>query len=243
MTGYGKGEDTDMGKINECIEKNKPAWCAVSCFIIIVSVMFLVYLNSEGYEGNRFRFEEHLEDTALTVGEKNITLKQASYYIIVIESNLNEQAKAFDSENPLKYWNTPLNNGSRAGYLSEQAKVDTIEACIRDAIYFEEAKNANIELTKEELEECEKDAISQEKNLSAQAVSVTGYDYKDVYDAVYRTHILEKYMGILMSEGYTEEELDVEGEYYTNVRNMYDVSVNDGLWKEVVLGQITVNGD
>lgn len=230
-----------LKKLEGSMKKNIMAWSSICIFVIVISLLFLVYLNSDGYEGNKFVFEEHLADTLVTVGEEDVTLKDACYYIVVIESNLNAQAMALDPDNPQRYWNTPMNNGEEAGYLSSQAKKDTMDACIRDHIYFKEAIEAGIELTQEETKLCEEDAKDQEKAMTGEAFEVTGYQYQDIYKAVYRTHILKKYMTSLMQKGYKEEELDFDGEYYNQVKKAYNIDINEELWEKVKLGKVTVN--
>ena len=230
-----------LEKIKNSIQKNTMAWSTIAISVIVLSVLFFLYLNSDGFEGNKFRYEDHLEDVLVTINDEKVTLKDMSYYIIVIESNLNAQAVAINPDNPKKYWNTPLNNGEEAGFLCDQAKKDTMDACIRDIIYSEEANKAGIELTEDEIRACEEDAKEQEKAMTGQAIEVTKYEYKDVYDAVYRTHILKKYMTMLMSEGYAESELDVDGAYYNQIKATYNIEVNEELWGNVTLGQVTIN--
>ena len=227
-------------KIKESMRKNTVNWCVITIFIIVLSVLAFVYLSSD--KRIEFVFSEHLDETAFEINGECITLKYAAYYLMVIETNVNEAALEYNADNPIEYWNLYLNDGKEeSNFLRTQAKQDAMDACIRDVIYYNEALTEGIVLDRSEEKECSKDAYEQERLLTGKQVNVTEYDNSDLYDAIRRTAIIKKYMTKLMDEGYSEEELDVGGEYYQKIKEQYDVKVNDDLWEKITLGELTIN--
>lgn len=50
-------------------------------------------------------YNEHLEDVAVTVNGKELTLRDMAFYVAYEEMNVEKQALVYDSDNPNKYWN------------------------------------------------------------------------------------------------------------------------------------------
>jgi len=46
-----------------------------------------------------------------------------------------------------------------------------------------------------------------------------------------------------MAEGYTAQELDVDGYKYEEIKKDYAVSVNQKIWKNITLGKVTINNE
>lgn len=231
-----------MNRIKKSINEHLNVWCAATVGIIVLAVLAFVYMTSDNREYNKFKFNEHLDETAFEINEMKITLKEAAYYIMVIESNVNAAAIEYNPDNPYEYWNVYMNDGEgRSNFLSRQAKEDAMDSCIRDGVYYIEAVNAGIELNDREKEKCAEDAAEQEKQLTGKQIEVTEYEYKDMYSIIEKIAVIKKYMVKLMDEGYSEEELDVGGEYYENVKAAYDIEINEDMWENISLGRLTIN--
>lgn len=54
----------------------------------------------------RFVYEDHLDDTVITVDGESITLREFGYYIYKVEDFVQNQALLYDRENPKLWWNT-----------------------------------------------------------------------------------------------------------------------------------------
>ena len=50
-------------------------------------------------------YNEHLEDVAVNVNGKELTLRDMAFYVAYEEMNVEKQALVYDSDNPNKYWN------------------------------------------------------------------------------------------------------------------------------------------
>lgn len=228
-----------MGKIKQSMEKHLDWWTAGTVAVIFLCILGFIYIKQGT---GKFDYSEHLDETAFEINDSRITLKEASYYVMVIESNVNGFAVQYNEKDPKRYWNIYLNNGeNKSNFLSSQAKEDMKAACIRDAIYYMEAENAGISLSEQEKSDVMDDAYDQEKLMTGKMIEVTGYDYKDLYKALEKIATVKKYINTLMENGYTEEQLDVGGEYYEKLKNSYNVWENEDMWEKITLGTITVN--
>ena len=228
-----------MDRIKKNMEKNLDKWIMATIVVIFLCILGFMYVNSGRGE---FIYNEHLEDAAFKVNEREITLKEASYYVMVIESNINEAALQYNVNNPKRYWNIYMNDGeNRSNFLCDQAEEDMKASCVRDAIYYMEAQNAGVKLSKQEQSDVMDDAYEQEKLMTGKMLEVTGYEYSDLYQIMEKIAIVKKYVNTLMEKGYTEEQLDVGGEYYEELKSGYSVWVNEDMWEKITLGSVTVN--
>ena len=79
---------------------NKKEMITVICILVImVCIAAFFAISSEALRNNQFHYEQSLEETAVTVGDQKISLKEASYYIMVMESNYNEAANIYNADN------------------------------------------------------------------------------------------------------------------------------------------------
>ncbi len=236
-------KDIDIIMNNDKKKKNKDLskWYLIAIVAIIVSIVAFAVIRSENKKNNAFVFQENLDENVITIDDTNIKLKEAAYYIMVIESNVNEFALEYDTKNPYAYWNLYLNDGTNSNFLRVEAKQNALDACIRDGIYYEEAKKQGIKLDEKEKKQCGEDAESQFNVLTGKQQQVTSYKLADMYSIIVKIAIIKKYMSILMDEGYTEEELDFGGDYYEDVKSGYNVEINNDIWDEVNLGKLTIN--
>lgn len=228
-----------MDRIKKSMEKNFDAWLMATVGVIFLCIIGFMYVHSGR---GRFVYSEYLDDAAFKVNDTEITLKEASYYVMVIESNINEAALQYNANDPKRYWNIYMNDGeNRSNFLSAQAKEDMKASCIRDAIYYMEAQKAGVSLSKEEKEQVMDDAYEQEKLMTGKMLEVTGYEYSDLCYVMEKIAIVKKYINTLMEKGYTEEQLDVGGEYYEELKGTYSLWENEDIWDEVTLGSVTIN--
>lgn len=228
-----------MGKIKKSMEKHLDAWIMGTVVVIFLCILGFMYVNQGRGE---FVYSEHLEDTAFKVNDTEVTLKEASYYVMVIESNINGAALQYNANDPQRYWNIYMNAGeNKSNFLREQAKEDMMSFCVRDNVYYNEAVKAGITLSEDEKSEVMDDAYEQQKLLTGKMLEVTGYEYSDLCKILEKIAIVKKYVNTLMEKGYTEEQLDVGGEYYEELKNGYSIWENEDIWDEVKLGSVTIN--
>ena len=101
-------------------------------------------------------YNEHLEDVAVNVNGKELTLRDMAFYVAYEEMNVEKQALVYDSDNPNKYWNIHTNGE----FVRVTARKAAMSMAIHDEIFYEMAKKESITLTDDEkaaLKNSEKD--------------------------------------------------------------------------------------
>ena len=73
----------------------------------IVALGFLVYRYNKNKD---FIYEKHLQENVITINSENITLKDFSYYVYVVEKKINEMALQYNPDDANEFWNTHSNN-------------------------------------------------------------------------------------------------------------------------------------
>lgn len=232
------------------MSKKKENIIILICSLVIIAsivAFFVIYSNNK--IKNSFILNEHLEDTIVTVtfpndissklniSSCNISLKELSYYILVMEAGVNHTASLYNPNNLNSYWNLYISNT----FVKSQAKDSTMDVCIRDNIYYYEAFSNNFDLTDDEKSVILDEASYIYSNLTAKQVDATNLTLEDLYNVRYKIGLTTKYINKLMSEdGLTEEELNIDGSYYSSLYENYDIQI-DELWSTIELGNITID--
>ena len=212
------------------------------CIIcLVVSAIGFMYVHFS-HKNQEFVYTEHLDEVVLTVEEDqqysvDVDMQEMAYYIINVEGDMQEMALQYDADNPQKYWRLRI----EATYdMMDYAKDLAYDSCVRDNIYYIEAMKNGMELTKEEEELAFNDASLIMKALSGKQMAFSDYTVDKLYKLEKKLYLASKYVNNLVMEGCTKEELELEGAYYEALRKEYEMTVNEELWNEVVLGSLTV---
>lgn len=213
----------------------------VICVFTIISSIGMFFLITNKLQSGTFTYSKHLDEIILTVEESEISLKEISYYILVAETNYNEAALAYDSDNPEALWNLNLNPDMSWKLFSDVTKDEIMEACKRDNIYYQEALKQGYTLNEEESEKIKNQAVEEMNKLTDSQIEVIDYELKDMVNALTKVYYAKNYVQKLMKEGYEKEELDIGGSKYEEIRETYLVKVNEELWNVVKVGKITIN--
>lgn len=222
-----------MTRKNDKITK----WYFVGIVMVLVSIGAFFAIRSEYKKNTSFSIADSLDRVVITVNDQELTMRDAVYYILVVESNTNEIAKKYNSDNPLAYWNIWVNHQ----FASVIARDTVIDLCVRDSIYYQEALKQGFSLTEVEKEEAYKQAENENKNLTAKQYELSRYTLDEMYSIILRIHLVKKYLSSLMETGLTEEQLDVNGEYYTEIKTKYTIIKDDDIWEQITLGRLSIN--
>lgn len=239
----------------------------ICILVIIFSILAFFIIRAINKTNNVFIFNEHLADVIVTYDTKNtssinvdsnstdshnndsdnsdysnengiLTLKDISYYVLVMEASVNHCAELYNPNNINSYWNIYINNT----FVKSLAKENSLEICIRDNIYYEEALKNNITLNDNELSIVEEETSFIYGNLTGKQFDATELDKEDIYNARYKITMATKYITTLIeNKAYSEEDLNTEGDYYKTLYDEYNISIDKSIWNEVKLGNITVN--
>ncbi|MCI8718771.1 MAG: hypothetical protein K1W19_09920 [Lachnospiraceae bacterium] len=238
-------KDIVTSKIKNMIEKDtvKPRIKNIIvsiCTIVIISCIAafaLITVNLLSKE--EFSYADSLNDTVLTVEKENISLKEISYYILVAETNYNEAANIYNEDNPHAFWNIALN----MKYFRNRIKQSVIDACTRDNVYYQQALKEGYTLKEEELQEIRDKALEEISKMTDWQMKITDYQMSDMVNVLTKIAYSRKYAENLMAEGYTAQELDVDGSKYEEIKKDYAVSINQKIWKNITLGKVTINNE
>lgn len=217
-------------------------YIVLSCSLLIIfSIVLLFVINSQNKVKNSFIFNEHLNDTFITMDNEDtsysISLKELSYYVLVMEASVNNTASLYDPSNTNKFWNLYLENT----FVSTIAKDTSIDMCIRDNIYYNEAIASDFDLDETELLQVSDEASNIYYNLTGKQVDATELTLNDIYNIRYKIILATKYITHLMKNNeFTEKELNINGSYYESLYKKYNVDIDDN-WDEISLGNITID--
>lgn len=220
--------------------------------VIIIMTILLVIMAALGIEEfidykNKFVYEEHLDDIVLTVDENHITLRELGYYVYTVEMQIDKQARLYNPEDPLDYWNTRFNNGVEGAYISEMAREAVFGTCACDLIYEQMALDAGYELTQEEKDSVETAAEKLYARMSEEQKRITGLTLESAVEAGMRKALVLKFASEYFNDvdftgysGYREELVSYSGAYYKEeILPKHTVTYEMDIYDEMKLGRIT----
>lgn len=213
----------------------------VCILIIMFCIVAFVLIAVDNRDKTNFVFNEHLQDTLVTISYDDnvdsLSLKDVSYYILVMEASVNHTASLYNPSNNSAYWNLYINNT----FLKSIAKDNTIYVAIRDHIYYCEALANGYKLDESEQKIISEEADSIYNNMTGKQVDATALTLEDLYNIRYKIGLATKYITHLKNdEGLTEEELNIDGKFYTELLEKYVYKI-DNLCDNITLGNITVD--
>lgn len=221
--------------------------CSLTIIFCVLAFGIIASINKVN---NKFTIKKHLDDSVILIESTDFeansseinnyryeyTIKDISYYILLMEASINHSAHLFNPNNLYALWNMK----SDGYFIKDAAKETTMAIFIRDNIYYIEALKMNVELN-----DAEKDIVLEEasfiyKNLTGKQVDVTNLTMEDLYNIRYKINIITKYISTIISNGqYSETDLDIDGTYYTSLLEKYKIEIFD-IWDDVEFGDITI---
>ncbi len=149
---------------------------------IVISVIFVCLLILLAYtfylkwqkEKNAFVYEEHWEDTGITVDDQSVTLREFGYYIVKMENEVQEKALIYNAEDPMEYWNLHFSAGLDSGFMSDYAWDYACADCVCDLIFAKKAKQEGYDLSQEGYEQAKIQAEKQYIVLTVEQIEKTG---------------------------------------------------------------------
>ena len=123
--------------------KGEKTYNRIAIIVGIASFIFLwfyAYYSREQREKNIYVYEEHLDDSVVTVDNQTITLREFGYYILKMEDIVQAQALVYNPEDPTEYWNLHFSAGLDSGYMFEYAWNYAVADCICDMAFEKKAK-------------------------------------------------------------------------------------------------------
>lgn len=223
----------------EISAKTKNIITAVCTVVILLSIGAFMLITADICSGEPFSYKDSLQETALAVGDEKITLKEATYYILVSESNYNAAAQIYNQDNLDAFWNININYR----FLKNMTKQAVIDACTRDNVYYQEARKAGYSLDAKAQEEIEDQAVNELNKMTSGQRAYTEYEKSDMVQVLTKIYYAKEYVSELMEQGFSGKDLDTGGLKYEKIAEDYEIKVYNGIWKNITLGQVTINND
>ncbi len=220
----------------------------ISMFLVMMAGSLMLRRNNFDYAAHGDR--EILKITTPYGDTITMDLHDLAYYVILVEREGDRRAKDYDADHPKKYWNLYMNDeGDDSGYISDLARRAVLDYALRDAIYAREAEKAGFEADPTLLSDVAYDADVFYRSMTTDELAISNYTDADVAELMQRETTAHEYMLYLceQEEGSVLETIvtkyDVGGDYYQQLLERYEVSIDTQMWDKVRLGFVTINHD
>ena len=216
------------------------------CAVLIAAILVILIMFNKSKE---FIYNKHLDEAVISIDDENITLKDFSYYIYIVEKQINEMAIKYNPDDPNDFWNTHFKNSLDSVFTRDYAKQLAKDLCEYDYIMEKEASIYNIYVTESEKESIKADAKDTYDDFSKKAKNNTRLSEEDIYNILCRRKLVEKYATRaaeqVRSDGFEGDSaslLDYDGDYYKEIiRSKYSITENNKLLDKITMGRVTVN--
>ena len=73
------------------------------CVVLIAAILAILIVFNKSKD---FVYNKHLDEAVISIDDENITLKDFSYYIYIVEKQINDMAIKYNPDDPNDFWNT-----------------------------------------------------------------------------------------------------------------------------------------
>ena len=216
------------------------------CVVLIAAILAILIVFNKSKD---FVYNKHLDEAVISIDDENITLKDFSYYIYIVEKQINDMAIKYNPDDPNDFWNTHFKNSLDSVFTRDYAKQLAKDLCEYDYIMEKETAVHNIYVTESEKESIKADAKDTYDDFSQKAKDNTRLSEEDIYNILCRRKLVEKHAvraaQQVKSDGFAGDSaslLDYDGEYYKEIiKSKYNVTENNKLLDKITMGRVTVN--
>ena len=216
------------------------------CVVLIAAILAILIVFNKSKD---FVYNKHLDEAVISIDDENITLKDFSYYIYIVEKQINDMAIKYNPDDPNDFWNTHFKNSLDSVFTRDYAKQLAKDLCEYDYIMEKETAIHNIYVTESEKESIKADAKDTYDDFSQKAKDNTRLSEEDIYNILCRRKLVEKYAVRAAQQGKSDgfagdsaSLLDYDGEYYKEmIKSRYNVTENNKLLDRITMGRVTVN--
>ena len=212
----------------------------VKPIVLILCVAVMVYaLLTMGNNRAKLNYQEHLEDTAVTVDSEEITFQDLAFYILYEEGKIEEQARIYNPDYTKDYWNLHTNDT----FIQLEAKEVVLGMAVHDHLFYQMAVAEGMDtLTEEEEQELEYRMTDFWEDLLDIQWEKLPCSEETINEQIRLAAIAEKYQNYLADElGPSQAAYKYDGYYYQQIMEQHQVETNDKLWDRLVLGDITLS--
>lgn len=211
----------------------------VTIILGIVVIALGWYSYSKSYLRRGIDYKSVHEKTAITVNGISRTFKDLAFYVAYEESEVEEQAKAYDDENREKYWNLHIDGE----FVRVAARNAAIKMAIHDELFYQMAVKEEITLNSKEqqvLEMSQQDFWSDLTDYDKQ--DMLGVTREDICQQMERIALAEKYQNIYAGlTNYDVSDYIFTADAYDRLLAENEYKINEDVWQNVNFGTITLN--
>lgn len=229
------------------LKKNRGEIIVVCICVMLVAVILVMLVAFN--KNKEFVYNKHLDKTVISIDDENITLKDFSYYVYIVEKQINDMAIKYNPDDPNDFWNIHFKNSLDSVFTRDYAKQLAKDLCEYDYVMEKETAPYNIYVTESEKESLRSDAKDTYGDFSQKAKDNTKLSEDDIYNILCRRKLVEKYASRAANqikddgfEGDSASLLDYDGDYYKEIiKAKYNITENDDLLNKITMGRVTVN--
>ena len=215
------------------------------CVVLIAAILAILIVFNKSKD---FVYNKHLDEAVISIDDENITLKDFSYYIYIVEKQINDMAVKYNPDDPNDFWNTHFKNSLDSVFTRDYAKQLAIDLCEYDYIMEYESTVYNLYLTDSDKQSCKSNAHDTYEDMSEKAHNNTKLTEDDIYNILCRKKLVEKYVTRaaqkVQEEGFEGDSslFNYDGDFYKEkIKIKYDVTENHKLLDKITMGRVTVN--
>ena len=207
--------------------------------IIVMIVVGLGFLAYREYESKQdLVFAEALDEVAVTVDGRELTLEDLAFYIAYQEQQIEKAARIYNPEDTGEYWNVYTNHT----FLREEGKSTAMNMAVHDEIFYQLAEAEGLELSAEEEQYLANDLYDFWSDLEEEQRMSLGVGEDVLAESMRKIALAEKYQYLLAAmEQKKFEDYSIAGTAYEKMLGEHTYEVKEAVWDRVRFGGVTVN--
>lgn len=211
-------------------------------FVTIILAVVVIVLGLYSYSANsnrqKIKYDEHLNDKAVEVNDKELSLKDLAFYVAYEENLVEEEALVYNPDNTNKYWNLHIDGE----FIRVSSRKSAMMMAIHDEIFCQLAEADGVSLNDEELaslENNQKDFLSDVAEYNG--LGKMGVDEEDITKIMERVALAQKYQEIYAALNKKDiSYYDFSGKGFEKLLKENDYSINEHIWNRVDFGNVTL---
>lgn len=218
------------------MKKRCTASCCRRCLSVAVLLCALLCLGGCGVRQKTITFNEHLDDTVLTLDGQRYPLRELAFYVAYEEQLVQKQAQLYDAGNTNAYWNTHMNGH----FVRIRARQIAMDMAVHDFIFYELAMELGMELSEEE----NTYALSRSEDfwmdLGEYGQQQLGITKEELDEDLLRMALAQKCQELCAAmENVSSEDFDVDGASYEKLLKQHEYKIKS-VWEGVSMGNVTL---
>ncbi len=207
-------------------------------FIIILIFVMISFVACSGARVKETVFSASLDKKAVTIDGTEHLLRETAFYISYEEGIVQDQAIAYNSDNPIEYWNVHMNGN----FVKLRAKEECMNMFVHDVIFYEMAEKEGIALTYEETEYALATASDYWADMTDYAKKNLSITENELTETLYKMALAQKYQDIYAELNDSEaSDFDVGKPGYELILNEHIIKINGSVWDGLKFGDITID--